>query len=641
MKEKMKQCILIAGLSLSFAISMAGISTILANAEGEETTLVSTEMTMEHGASLYLKDVSGLKFTYTVADYDAVEDADRNFGMLIVPYDYLAKAGITDLTNVENDYITTLKAAVGDTVTYAPITVDGLIPNANGQISYSIGNLYEENYTRAFFGIGYETISSADGDTYLYAQQDDNVRSVFEVANLALNKLHDADAWTDSAEDVKEKALLESKEADVLNPFITKGFAFVYGDAATPTLASATYVGGEIVPEVEIAKEKEIDLGIHWMYSVTEGDTVAEITDNGTIKGLTRGQTAITMSLGEAVQTSTKIAVLKDETEWKSYNASERADFFGVEDTSFAGSMVTAGKAFSTIKLDGGYWNGPSDGDGFQNPGHFVIQNPDSADGKYTLNSTGILLDFYFTGNNMPNVEFFGTKLEGIDFGKYGGGTSGYMVSNGIARSNTYSEYVNTVQSSYDAEAGTYDTSGWKINSDYQYYGIVGSLNFFRFGVSAYGKFNRGNYNKNYDDYFASSYALDDTNKTSGYNIMKYASSMWSSGAATYGTKLSQFELMQQGEEKNWHYQVTIYLSSNKPKWSARIYEVAEDGTETLYHNKAAKLVVNSTASNISGYITVYGALKGSKTECTNAGNADYYYTEVAYKLPSKSKFTS
>ena len=59
MKEKIKQRILIAGLSLSFAISMAGVSAILANAEGEATTLVSTEMTMEHGASLYLKDVSG------------------------------------------------------------------------------------------------------------------------------------------------------------------------------------------------------------------------------------------------------------------------------------------------------------------------------------------------------------------------------------------------------------------------------------------------------------------------------------------------------------------------------------------------------------------------------------------------------
>ena len=120
---------------------------------------------------------------------------------------------------------------------------------------------------------------------------------------------------------------------------------------------------------------------------------------------------------------------------------------------------------------------------------------------------------------------------------------------------------------------------------------------------------------------------------------MKYASSAWSSGAATYGTKLSQFELMKD-ETKNWHYQVCLYLSSNKPRWSARIYEVAEDGTETLYHSKAAKLVVNATAT-ASGYVVVHGALKGSETECNNAGNRNYYYTELAYKKPSKSKFTS
>lgn len=641
MKNKIKNQIMLACLSASLVASAAAVTTVAVNAKAEET-LVSSDLTMNVGASLYLEEISGLKFSYTVKDYTEETHGDKNYGMLIVPYDYLAKAGITDLTLATNDYVPTLQAAVGDTIANAPIVVDGLQPTEAGLVEYSIGDLYEDNYARAFFGIGFEATETADGTAYEYAVQNDNVRSVFEVANLALNKLHYGE-WTESEEDVKEQALLESKETDVLNPFLTKGFAFVYGNAATPTIASATYVGGEIVPVVEVEKEKDIDLGIHWNYSVTEGDTVAEVTAEGKIKGLSRGQTTVTLSLGDVKHETATTSVLKDATEFQIYNDSEKANFFGVtqDNTSFAGKMVADGTAYSSVKFGGGYWNDITTDSAYENPGYMVIKNPESEDGKYQISTTKITMDFYFTGNNMPNVEFFATSSEDIDFGKYGGGTTGCVITNGIARNDTYYEYATTVLPSYDEETGTYDTTNWGTHSTkYAFSGIVGSSHFFRFGSSGYGAFKRANGRASYSTYFGCSYALDTTNKSSGYDVMQYGSGAWTSKALAYGSKFSMYELMKD-ETQQWHYKVSMQLVSSgtnkgKPAFSATLYAVTEEG-ETSYVSVSNKLIVSSTTASpvgASGYIVVHGALKGSKQYCKDAGNENYYYTELAYKMP-------
>lgn len=625
MKKNMKNYVALACLSLGLLAGATGVAKI-------ETKAAESVMTMEVGAGAYLDTVSGIRFNYTIAGYDKETFASRNFGMLIVPYDYLAKAGIDLTDDVADDYVTVLQAAAenydaqtGTGIPNAPIVAKNLTPTDSGKVAYSIGGILEQNYTREFFGIGFEETASG----YVYATLNNNVRSVFEVSNLALNKLHYGE-WTEDEEDQAEKINLENNET-TLNTFITEGLKFVYGTATPEVSFAATYVGGETTATVTETKIKEIDLKTHWVTSDTSG--------------LTRGKgQAVTGAIGEAVVANGTVDVLKDETELQIYNDSKNVNFFGVADSSFAASKVADGTAYSLAKFDGGYWNGAGSSDGYKNPGYMVIKNPDDADGKYTLNTTGLTLDFYFTGNNMPNVQFFATDLENIDFGKSGGGTTGYMVTNGVARANTYYQYKTVIEPSYNSETQTYDTTDWLVNDDYRYNGIVGTANFFRFGVSANGAFNRGKYNSAYSSYFASSYALDDTNKSSGYNVISNpegdTDDTWSEGALAYGTKLSMFELMKD-ETKNWHYQVCLYTSSSKPRWSARIYEVGADGTETLYHSKAAKLVVNTTVSGVSGYVVVHGALKGSKSYCEDAGNENYYYTDLAYKMPRASKFTS
>ena len=160
---------------------MWGVATTLTTpAPAYADSLVSSDMTMFKGAEVLLGEVSGLRFGYKVDNYDE----SKNYGMLIVPYDYLETVGITDLTDGENDYVNALNAAE---LPHEPIIVENLKANSSGEIRYSISNLIENNYARKFFGLGFEKTGE---NTYLYATQDDNARTVFEVANKAVNKLN-------------------------------------------------------------------------------------------------------------------------------------------------------------------------------------------------------------------------------------------------------------------------------------------------------------------------------------------------------------------------------------------------------------------------------------------------------------------
>ena len=654
MKNKIKNQIMLACLSASLVASAAAVTTVAVNAKAEET-LVSSDLTMNVGASLYLEEISGLKFSYTVKDYTEETHGDKNYGMLIVPYDYLAKAGITDLTLATNDYVPTLQAAVGDTIANAPIVVDGLQPTAAGLVEYSIGDLYEDNYARAFFGIGFEATETAEGTAYEYAVQNDNVRSVFEVANLALNKLHYGE-WTESEEDVKEQALLESKETDVLNPFLTKGFAFVYGNAATPTIASATYVGGEIVPVVDVEKEKDIDLGIHWNYSVTEGDTVAEVTAEGKIKGLSRGQTTVTLSLGDVKHETATASVLKDATEFQIYNDSENAYLFRDVNAPVVDGTYTA-------QLKGGYWTDVAADSGYADPGYLAIKNPNSEDGKYTVGASGsIYVDFYFKGNNMPTVEFFGTTIESLSLGKGGDTTStknaptGYVVFNGAAKADTYTRWdklqaagkdVDTVVETDESGTPTGVLEGFESHSNWTYV-LAKQRNFYRYGISDYGnntnKFTRANYGKvSVDNGKCFLRVVDQSGPMSIWNNSTSTLSNWALTSYTDSSKFSMYSLMKEGEEQYWHYKVGLKFSSKGvPALQATLYKTDAEGNHVDADTSTADTVdafatftkykstsLSAASSGRSGYVIVYGALKGSASAA-----GDRYNTQIAYKLP-------
>ena len=568
MKKNVKNYALIACLSVGLIASATGVVTV--SADG--TSLVSTDLTMTQGASLYLKEVSGLKFQYTIANYD--DGANKNYGMLIVPYDYLDDAGITDLTLNTNDYVQALQAA---TLPYEPIIVENLQPSEAGVVEYSIGQLNENNYAREFFGIGFEKTGE---NSYVYAKQSDNVRSVFEVANLALNKLHFGEWDLTDEKQAAEKELLASKEQSVLNPFITTGFEFVYG-TATPTLTvEASAVDGEATPVITATKVKDVELKMHWNY-VSEDEEIASVA-NGKIKGEARGQSKITASLGNAISVDATAAVLKDATELELYNNSHKADFFAEE-----------GK----ISLTGGYYNNSSANTEQRNNadtsrttmGYVAFED------TYTLDENGTYIDVYFTGNNMPNVEFFASEINGLFMDAYDTDGTGFIVSNGLSAA-----------------------YGSASNTTYKY-GFSGYRGYFAFGVSSYAERWIGA-----EDWHLGALA--------GWNG-NTAENLGSSGQPYTYSNFSMYSLANvQSAEQNYRYNVGMYKDADGYVYiEASLYKV-NGNSENLfaYWNSKVSLAGNASSvskdklaegESISGKIVLHAAAKGVDAEYAPLSN--------------------
>ncbi len=557
MKKQFKFFALLACLSVGVVAGAAGASFVSADAE----SLVSQNMAMAKGASLYLNEVSGLKFQYTIANYD--ESANKNYGMLIVPYDYLAKAGITDLTDNTNDYVVELQEA---TLPNAPIVVENLQPNEEGKVEYSIGQLYENNYAREFFGIGFEKTDTG----YVYATQNDNVRSVFEVANLALNKLNYG-VWDETnEEEVKEKELLASNEENVLNPFITKALEFVYG-TATPTVSlDAVVVGGEATPVITAEKVKNVDLAMHWNYVVAD-EGVASF-ENGKVKGEGRGQTTFTASLGKALSIETAVSVLKDSTELELYKNSGKADFFAVEDK---------------ISLTGGFFNTGSNNTekvAAASVGYVAFEK------EYTLDERGTYIDVYFQGNNMPSVEFFATEVNEKFMAGYSDDGKGFIVNNGMAYSST------------NNDNSTAKFNGWAAYDGYFAYGVSG-------------------YNNRWNGPYAYQLGVQATNDA---KVTVYDNTNAKDVTMSY-SNFSMYSLARvQDANQNYRYTVGMYKDSDGYVWlDSQLYKVDDKGAETLFASFNGKAIVEGQTNSIkqeklnegetiSGKIVLHAAVKGN-----------------------------
>lgn len=632
MKRRTKLMIY-ACLSVSLVAGAFGVSSVVAKTSADGS-LISADLVMENGASLYLSEDgsnSGLKFTYTINGYDAVEDADRTFGMLVVPYDYLTKAGITDLTAETNDYIPTLQNAVGDTISNDPI-VEMLTPTANGEVSLSIAPMLEQNYVRNFFAIGFEAITTDNGvtqtTTYQYAQQADNVRSVFEVANIAMNKFRHYE-WTSSAQDQAEYALLETYEED-LTAYVSDGLTFVYGTANLDISLNATYVGGPANVKINTAKEtgkESIELAMHW-----DMDTAS----------LTRGNTTATVDLGGVcVGEDLSVAVLKDEAELGLYNTYYDPDEYLSANGAFFNDYANNNtKGDGALKLSGGYWsNASDDSSGVYGPSYVAFTNPDSEDGTYTLDENGWYVEFYFQGNNMPLVEFFGTTISERNLGQTAGKATGYVVHNGVATASSVTQ--TKVDTAMKAANNIYDTS-LANSSTYKYGGIYKYSSAFRYGVSSYGGFDNSKLKQAVN-------ATGSTGEnTSLFNALDTGSSWTSVKNNTTVSTMKQCSLFSQmalimngtngknsdgsyidfydedtdtltSETAYFHYTVGMYKSGNTVYLDAKIARLnASSGEyETIATMKKALAETLSDGVTRTGYITVYGAMKGGNdTSC-------------------------
>ena len=107
---KMKNFLLTMLCAGCIGATTVGVTQVVAKAQTPQPTVSVAENLTTLGASVRLRDVTGIRFSYAVEDYDAEKNADTNYGMLIVPYDYLAKAGIDELSDGV-DYVKILEDA--------------------------------------------------------------------------------------------------------------------------------------------------------------------------------------------------------------------------------------------------------------------------------------------------------------------------------------------------------------------------------------------------------------------------------------------------------------------------------------------------------------------------------------------------
>lgn len=266
MRENTRKTLIAAfclALTGSVAIGMGALK--IEHGAAAESSFVNADLTMESGASEYLNEVSGIRYTYTAANYDP----SKTYGMLIVPNDYLTRYGIT--ISDSTDYITEL---TNKGVKY--IATDGIQPKQGANkgetvtFQHAIGELYTYNYDRGFFGVGY--VKDADG-AYTYAKTSDNVRSVMYIASAALNDLQYNENLSD-----EYKSLYEQHE-DTLSNFLKTGVSNVNSEFEYTLQGEGTIIEGK-TQALTLANltngNREISLAVKWESS---DESIATVKD--------------------------------------------------------------------------------------------------------------------------------------------------------------------------------------------------------------------------------------------------------------------------------------------------------------------------------------------------------------------------
>ena len=141
---------------------------------------------MVAGASVRTSSPNGIKFKATIpADYF---DEDATYGMIILPNDYLIENSISD------DYIEELTEK---SIKFRQFTCTPIESGDDYYIQASLTNIFDANTTRNFIGIAYQY---KNGE-YIYAESNDNVRSINYVAERAIK---DKDYYSSASTAIKE-----------------------------------------------------------------------------------------------------------------------------------------------------------------------------------------------------------------------------------------------------------------------------------------------------------------------------------------------------------------------------------------------------------------------------------------------------
>ena len=210
-------------------------------------------------------------------------------------------------------------------------------------------------------------------------------------------------------------------------------------------------------------------------------------------------------------------------------------------------------------------------------------------DEEYILDEKGTYIDIYFTGNNMPSVEFFATEINGLFMDDYGYNTDGkgFIVSNGLAAAN-----------------------GSATNTNFRW-GYSSYKGYFNYGVSPYADRWMGCEDWNLGAIASAdgSILIHDNKNGNDVNLSYSNFSMYA---------LQNLE----SSTQNYRYTVGIYKTADNYVYvSSKLYKL-EGEEETLFVEWTSKLSLAGKADSItkskldageviSGKIVIHAAAKG------------------------------
>ena len=268
------------------------------------------------------------------------------------------------------------------------------------------------------------------------------------------------------------------------------------------------------------------------------------------------------------------------------------------------------------VTLNGGVFNNNSN---YTKNSGYIAFDSESEDGKFTLDENGIYVEFNFTGNNMPNVEFFGNSISGNMFND--GEKKGYVVSNGNGHATLYRNYKQIADNNFmnTDVASAYLNGTMAYNPiSFKYNGIANYDAYFTYGVSDYQKFKQGTYTT-YD-------------RSNELKIAYYENETWAYNYNVGYSKFSMYSLMNEGELQQWRYVVGMYLEDNQVYLDAKLYKVNADD-ESLFAEFNGVVETLSEGTIRSGYIVAHAALKGTQSFMDESGSGNER-TQFSYKVP-------
>ena len=178
------------------------------------------DFVMEEGASVRVvnDDVNGLRFIAEMSaeTYESLETQDAEFGMVIIPRDYITdgyELTATNLFGANAKYSTTAESGATQDVRKM-LQLNGIIPtDCDGDGKYeirgAITDILTNNLTREFVGVAYVKL----GNEYILAsyfadEMDNNARSIYYVSQKAIDANDHASA-------------VQTKYIDVFNQYVS------------------------------------------------------------------------------------------------------------------------------------------------------------------------------------------------------------------------------------------------------------------------------------------------------------------------------------------------------------------------------------------------------------------------------------